>query len=313
VVRFLARYGTILTIVVMSGLFAVFLPSFRTSFNLVNLLGQSAIPGLFSLALTCCLKVGDFDFSIGATGSLSGLVVASLLVHGAGVGWAVGLGLLVGITVGVIQGVLVGYLGFDSFICTIATSLLILGASMGLTKGQSITLMSETSGEFVWIGRGGLHGIPFRFIVMLGFAVLIWILHVYTETGRGMEAIAGNAGAARLYGIRVGLSRMFCFVLSGVCSATAGIIMTSSVMSARAADNIQYILGALAACFVGASTVRVGQFHVWGTILGVFMTVVATNGLIILMVPSYVTKVSSGAILLIAILLSGLARQTLRS
>jgi ribose transport system permease protein len=105
---------------------------------------------------------------------------------------------------------------------------------------------------------------------------------------------------------------MLAFTISGLCSAAAGIVMTSSVMSARTTDNLQYILGALAACFIGASTVRIGQFHVWGTFVGVFIKVVATNGLIILMVPGFVTKIVEGMILLVAILLTILASRVTR-
>jgi ribose transport system permease protein len=173
-------------------------------------------------------------------------------------------------------------------------------------------LTPEIAERFGFIGRGSFQGIPVRFFILLVFSIPLWFFHAYTETGRGMEAIAGNAGAARLYGIKVDWVRMLSFIFSGVCSAMGGLVMTSSIMSARPTDNLHYILGALAACFIGASTLRIGLFHIGGTLLGVFLTVVATNGLIILMVPSYVTKVVTGTILLLAILLSIVASRFIR-
>jgi ribose transport system permease protein len=312
-VIFLARYGTILTFLALVIGFSAFLPAFHTSLNVFNILGQTAIVGLFSVALTCCLKLGDFDFSIGATGSLSGLVVAMLLVRGIDTSWAIGIALLMGVLIGIFNGVLVGYLKFNSFICTIGTSLVVFGISMGLTKGQSVILTPEIAGQFEYLGRGSFQQIPIRFLIMMVFSVPIWLFHAYTETGRGIEAIAGNAAAARLYGIRVDSIRMLSFVLSGICSSMGGVVMTSSLMSARPTDNLHYILGALAACFIGAGTIRIGLFHIGGTLLGVFMTVVATNGLIILMVPSYATKMATGAILLLAILLSIMASRFIRN
>lgn len=300
----IAKYGTIITFIVMVLFFMVFLPPFRSQMNLVNILGQTAILGLFSIALTCPLKVGDIDFSIGATASSCGIAAAMLLLKGIDIHWAIGISLAIGIVIGIFNGVLVGYLNFDSFICTIGTSLLIFGIAMGLTRGQNIFLGSEISDKFGLLGSSNVCGIPIRFLLMTLFAIPIWLFHAYTETGRGIEAIAGNATAARLYGINVNFIKMLSFVLSGLCASAAGIVITSSIMSARAADNLQYILGAMAACFIGASTMRIGQFHIGGTILGVFFTVVATNGFIILMVPSYVTKIVTGTILLIAILLS---------
>jgi ribose transport system permease protein len=301
-ILFGARFGTLIALLAMILTFAALLPPFRTQLNWINLAGQTAVVGIFAIALTCSLKMGDFDFSIGATASLSGVLLAKLLVGGMDLPLAAALGLLAGVVIGLINGTLVGYLKLDSFICTIATALLILGCCMGITKGQSIT--SGLPAAFEVIGRGRMAGIPVRFLIFVGIALPVWIIHAYTETGRRMEAVAGNVEAARLYGINVPRSRMLAFLMSGACSAVAGIVMTSSVMSARPTDNLQYLLGALAACFIGASTVRIGQFHVWGTFVGVLIKVIATNGLILLMVPGYVTKIAEGLILLTAILIT---------
>lgn len=89
----IAKYGTIITFIVMVLFFMVFLPPFRSQMNLVNILGQTAILGLFSIALTCPLKVGDIDFSIGATASLCGIAAAMLLLKGIDIHWAIGLSL----------------------------------------------------------------------------------------------------------------------------------------------------------------------------------------------------------------------------
>jgi ribose transport system permease protein len=76
-------------------------------------------------------------------------------------------------------------------------------------------------------------------------------------------------------------------------------------MSANATMGMPYMLDAFGACFIGASTVRIGQFHIWGTFVGVLIVVVAINGLIIMMVPGYLTEMIRGVILLLAIFMSG--------
>jgi len=308
----IAKYGTIITFILVALCFIVFLPAFRTTGNLINILGQTAILGLFSVGLTCCMKVGDIDFSIGATGSLCGIVVAVLMMKGIDMYLAICISLAIGIVIGVFNGILTGYLNFDSFICTIGTSLFVFGIATGLTGGKNILLQDIFDG-FGMIGSGNLGGIPIRFLLMVLIAIVIWLFHVYTETGRDIEAVAGNASAAHIYGVKVKFIKMLSFMLSGFCASAAGIVITSSIMSARAADNIGYILGAMAACFIGASVVRIGQFHIWGTLLGVFFTVVATNGFIIMMVPSFVTKIVAGTILLIAILLSIVATKLIKT
>jgi len=77
------------------------------------------------------------------------------------------------------------------------------------------------------------------------------------------------------------------------------------VMSANATLGLNYVLDAFGACFIGAATIRIGQFHIWGTFVGVLIVVVAVNGLIIMMVPGYLTDMIRGIILLLAIFMSG--------
>jgi len=299
---FLGRYGTIIILFAMILCFSILLPPFRSADNLLNLMGQTAILSIFAAGMTCCLKMGDFDLSIGAIAAITGIVVAKLLVNGSGIALAILGGLLTGTLVGLMNGVLVAYAGLSAFVCTLATMSVILGFAMGITKGISIWNIPNT---FAFIGRGDLLGIPNRFIIMILLLIVIWVIHAFTPTGRRMEAIGGNADASRLSGINVERNRLLGYLFSGICSAIAGIVLTSAVMSANPTQGTHYLLDAFGACFIGAATVRIGQFHIWGTFVGVLIVVVAINGLIIMMVPGYLTDMIKGMILLLAIFLSG--------
>jgi ribose transport system permease protein len=307
---FLGRYGTIIILFAMIMCFGALLPPFRSSANLLNLLGQMAILSIFATGMTCCLKMGDFDLSIGAIAAITGIVTAKLLVNGCSVALAVTGGLLTGTLLGFMNGVLVAYIGLSAFVCTLATMSVVLGFAMAITKGISIWNIPN---EFAFIGRGDLLGIPNRFSVMIVLLFFIWFIHAYTPTGRRMEAIGGNPEASRLSGINVERNRLLGYLFSGICSAIAGIVLTSAVMSANPTQGTHYLLDAFGACFIGAATVRIGQFHIWGTFVGVLIVVVATNGLIILMVPGYLTDMIKGMILLLAILLAGTAGKFLKS
>ena len=306
---YIGKYGTIIALGVMILFFSIMLPPFRSPENLVNLLGQLALLSIFAAGMTCCLKMGDFDLSIGAIAAITGIVVANLLVAGFSIPVAIGLGLLVGIACGVVNGLLVAYVELSAFVCTLATMSVILGASMAITKGISIWSLPEAFG---FIGRGDLLGIPNRFTIMIVLLFLLWLFHTYTPTGRRMEAIGGNPEASRMSGINVRFNRLLGFVLSGFCSSIAGIVLTSAVLSANATQGSTYLMDAFGACFIGAATVRIGQFHIWGTLVGVMIVVVAINGLIIMMVPGYYTSMIQGVILLLAILLSSTGTRLLR-
>jgi ribose transport system permease protein len=307
---YLGRYGTIIIFLAMILCFSILLPPFRSRDNLMNLLGQTAILSIFSVGMTCCLKMGDFDLSIGAIAAITGIVVAKLLVNGHGIPLSIFSGILIGVLLGLMNGLLVAYAGLSAFVCTLATMSVILGFSMGVTKGISIWNLPQS---FDFIGRGDLLRIPNRFSIMFILLIVVWFIHAYTPTGRRMEAIGGNAISARLSGINVEWNRLLGYVFSGICSAIAGIVLTSAVMSANPTQGTHYLLDAFGACFIGAATVRIGQFHIWGTFVGVLIVVVAINGLIILMVPGYLTDMIKGMILLLAIVMSGSVGKFLRS
>jgi len=306
---FLGRYGTIICLVAMVLVFSILLPPFRSLANIINLMGQVAILSIFAAGMTCCLKMADFDVSIGAVAAITGIVVSTMLVNDYSITMAITCGILTGVLAGLINGILVAYVGLSAFVCTLATMSVILGAAMAITKGISIWDLPKAFG---FIGRGDLIGIPNRFIIMIVLLVLLWFFHSYTTIGRRMEAIGGNPDASRLSGINVEFNRLLGFVLSGFCSAVAGIVLTSAVLSANAMQGTHYLMDAFGACFIGAATVRIGQFHIWGTFVGVLIVVIAINGLIIMMVPGYYTDMIKGIILLIAVVLSGVAGRFIR-
>ena len=57
----------------------------------------------------------------------------------------------------------------------------------------------------------------------------------------------------------------------------------------------------ITAAFIGAATFRFGEFNIFGTVVGVLVTQIAANGLILLGVPNYTTYVFQGVILLVAL------------
>jgi ribose transport system permease protein len=300
----LGKYGTIIWLLVMIAVFSILLPAFRSSNNMMNLLGQISILSIMAAGMTCCLKMGDFDLSVGATAALTSVVVAKLLVANAGIPIAVLSGLGVGLFIGLLNGFFVAYIGLPAFVCTLATSSIILGVGIAATKGVAIWNLPDA---FEFIGRGDFYGIPTRFILMICLLMVLWFIHTYTPSGRRMEAIGGNPVSSRLSGIRVERHRLLGYVFSDVCAAIAGIVLASSAMSGNATQGVPYVLDAFGAAFIGAATIKIGQFHIWGTLIGVLIVVVAVNGLVILMVPGYFTDMIKGVILLFAIMLSGVS------
>ena len=133
-----------------------------------------------------------------------------------------------------------------------------------------------------------------------------------TEAGRRMDAVGGNAEASRLAGINVRRYRFAAFVIAAVVAAVAGVVLAAGRTGSAVTlvgNQGSYLLQAFTACFLGAVTLREGEFHFFGTAVGVLLMTVTFSGLIILGVPGYAQTIANGAILIAALAFAGLARR----
>jgi ribose transport system permease protein len=257
--------------------------------------------------MTIVMAAGDFDLSVGTLASLCGVIVADLLIKGLDVGPSIAIALTVGAVAGAFNGLLVAYAGLSAFVATLATMTAYRGLSLWYTGGS--TLFSGLNEAFRPIGQGATGSIPNAVLIMVGVLVLAWFLLEQTTLGRRLYAIGGNAEAAFLAGINVRLLRMVAFVCSGIGAAIAGIVLTSRLFSAHPTAGEPLMLNAIAAVFLGMTMFREGEAHVPGALFGVLILGVLSNGLNILQVNSYLQIVLTGVIIILAVLVSGLARR----
>jgi ribose transport system permease protein len=181
------------------------------------------------------------------------------------------------------------------------------GAALLYTDGA--TIFSGIPESFRWIGQGSLGVIPTPVIIMLVVVVIAWVLMEQTVFGRRLYAIGGNPEASYLVGINVRKLRLFSYVLSGLGASLAGVILTSRLFSAHPQAGNPFMLNAAAAVFLGATAFREGEPHVIGTLLGVLIMGVLSNGMNILGINPYIQAILTGVIIVLAVLLSGLSRR----
>ena len=302
------RYGTFAGFLVLVLVFAALRPAtFLSPGNLRNIMEQVAILAIVSFTMTIVMVAGDFDLSVGTLASLAGVVGAGLLVRGVPVAPAVLLALLLGALLGMLNGILVAYTNLSAFVATLATMTAFRGVSLWYTDGA--TLFSGLPEQFRFLGQGRAAGLPVPVLVMLGMLVLVWLLLEQTTPGRRLYAIGGNAEAAHLAGIDVARLRTLAFVLSGTGASLAGVLLTSRLFSAHPLAGEPLMLNSIAAVFLGMTMFKEGEPHPLGTLVGVLILGVLGNGLTLLGVNSYLQQILTGAIIVLSVLLSGLARR----
>jgi ribose transport system permease protein len=285
--------------------------------NWLNITQQVSILGVVALTMTVVMAMGDFDLSVGAMASLGGIVAALLFQQGQSVPVAVGAALLVGVAGGLANGFLVSYVGIAPFVATLGTLTMFSGAAFSISAGKTI-FGRAIPAEFSDFARGGITlGVineqtvllPNLTILALIVAVVTWFVLEHTTFGQRLYAIGGNREATRLSGVRVRLLRMAAFVVTGFGAALAGLMSVSRLASANPTQGDGYMLDAIAAVFLGVTMSQEGDPHIFGTVIGVLILGVLANGLTQMQIDSYIQRILTGAIIVLAVTLSSLSRR----
>lgn len=297
----LRRYGTPAALGLVCAAFALSSPgAFATVGNFVNLTQQMALLAIIALAATFVMVVGEFDLSVSAQASWAGIATFALLQSGVGVGPAL-LGTLSACAAfGAVSGVLVAFYEVPSFIATLSVGTVIGGFTFWASAGA--TLFGGVPPGFRALGRGLLGGVPVTTLWMAALFAGGSLLLAQTEFGRRLYAIGGNREAARLAGVPVRRDMVLAFVLAGVSSGLAGVLLAARLGSAHPTGGGGFLLQAYAAVFLGMTAFREGEPNVAGTLVGAAIIAVLANGLTILNVPSFVQDMATGAIIVAAVL-----------
>jgi ribose/xylose/arabinose/galactoside ABC-type transport system permease subunit len=154
--------------------------------------------------------------------------------------------------------------------------------------------------------------IPVPVVFMVICFVVFYFLSTRTVFGRSVYCIGGNEEAARLSGINVWRTRLTIYALTGFLSALAGVILSSRIMagSSKIAGGLEFEV--IAAVIIGGTSLSGGQGSIVGTFLGVLFIGLLGNGMVLLGVDPFAQEVISGLIILAAVLISEIQKQTHR-
>lgn len=307
--RLLGRYGAVFVLVAMVVVFVILEPhSFATRSNLVNVLNQSALTAIIAMGLTFPLVAGEFDLSVGYQASFAGVMAAGLMQK-SGLSIPVAILAVVGIAVliGLANGLIVTRVGVNALVTTLGVGTVVVGLNYAYTNGLPVTLTNPQS--FINLTFKKLGGIPYPVYVMVVVAVILWVLLNRTAVGQSMQAVGGNAEAARLSGIRVNRVRIATFVIASVCAGITGVLLASRTGSGAVDGGDSYLLSAFAATFFGSAVLREGQFHIVGTLIGVLTVSVGFNAMAILGLETYYQYLFQGTLLILAVGVGTMARR----
>jgi len=299
-----ARYGTVAAALVIFVAFALASDRFLSVNNISNILIQISVLMIVSSGLTFAVASGEFDLSVGQVASLSGVLVAGLMIWtGLPVAVAMILAVLAGVAIGVVNGLLVTRLRIPSLIATLAMGPIALGLNYAYTNGDSIYASMPAS--FYYIATGKVFGIlPIPVIIALLVVAIFYVLLNKTRLGRGVVATGANIQAARLSGIRVNRCRLTALALSGLGAAMGGVMLTARLGTGQSGAGDAYLLDSLTAVFLGMTAFKPGRATVQGTLVGVVIIGMLDNGLNLLGAPFYLQNEVRGLVMIAAVSLA---------
>jgi len=306
---FFQTYGLLLSLLLLCLGLSLASDRFLTVDNLINVLRQASINGIISIGMMIVILTRGLDLSVGSVLALSTVISADLLVRGevsplGAIIVAVGIGTLAGL----ISGVLVTFVKIPPFIATLGMMTFARGAALQYTGGKPITGLGELGEGIRYIGSADIGGVPVPIIVAILVYILAYLFLNQTPFGRFIYAMGNNEKAAYLSGLPVRGIKLFVYAVSGSLASLAGIILIARLNSAQPTAGTLFEFNAIAAVVVGGTSFNGGEGTVWGTLIGVLIIAVLSNGLNLLAIPSFYQDIASGAVIALALLLYRLIR-----
>ncbi len=278
-------------------------PAFLTRTNLENLLVQSSIVAIPSLAMMMCLVMGDFDLSVGSVVAFAGAITCTLILSGVPTPLAMGAGMIAGACVGLFNGLVVTRLKVTPFIATMATLVIVRGITLVYTNGHDVIVSDPTLKLLV--GARPL-GIPMPIVLAAAAGVLAWWMLNRVRFGRWVSAIGSNRDAAVVTGLSVDRIRIMIYVLVGLGAGLWGLFLSAQLQKGSGLLGIGFELTAITVVILGGTSLKGGRGTVAGTILGALMLETIRNGLNLLNVPVAYQRISVGIVLVAALAVLGL-------
>jgi D-allose transport system permease protein len=297
------KYSTLIIMALIVIVFGVLRPgSFLKFDNLLKITEQSSITILLACGEFFAILLAGIDLSVGSVMALSGVVMAKFMVGGAHPVVAVLLGgILLGAVLGAFNGFLVNITRLPAFIITLGTQLIFRGLTMVFSGARAVAGLPGAFSTFI-AGRI-LFVIPNLFIIAFIVAAFLTFFSLKTKAGRNLYAIGGNTQAAWFAGININLHTLLAFILSGICSALAGMVNIARLSAAEPNAGTGYETYAIAAVIIGGTSFFGGQGVIPKVVVGGIIIGIINNGLNMMGLSSFYQQIAMGSMIIVAVTL----------
>ncbi len=292
-------------LLLLCAIIAAINPNFLSFGNFVRITQSAMIPLVLGIGATFIILMGSIDLSVEGVLTAGAVILSVLALNGANDNdfglLAVFAVLLVGAFIGFVNGLIHVKLRIPSFMTTLGTWFIGVGAANALLGGMA-TRINDPMIRGLAIER--FLGFPWGVWLALGCFLIAIVIQNHTRFGRYLYALGGGEDLAALSGISVGRVRIAAFTLAGVFYAVGGILAAAQLGLGNAQIGNGRLFTTVTAVVVGGTALSGGQGGVVQTLVGVLIVVVLSNGMVLMGVPPSVQIGVQGLMIIAAVALS---------
>ncbi len=300
-------FGLLSIIVIFFGIISP--ERFLTRQSFTSITSQLPELGLLTLAMFLPMLSGGLNLCIIGTANLTSLLMAWIFVHyiplDAGmmiqISWfflALTGAIILAILIGTITGALVTYIGIHPILVTLATTTIVNGIGISLSRGAAISSMPET---VTILGSANVFGIPLTMFLFLFIAVALGLLLERTKLGKCIYMIGSNINATYFSGINTHRVQISIYILSSILCVFAGLVMMARFNSARMGYGDSYLLLTILAIILGGTNPFGGFGRVFGVVCALFVLQTMATGLNLIGGSPHFSLAMWGVLLLVAL------------
>ena len=290
------QFGMLVVFAVLFIGCVIFVPNFASFINMKGLGLAISMSGMVACGMLFCLASGDFDLSVASVIACAGVTTAVVINLTESMWIGIAAGLLLGAISGLVNGFVIARLKINALITTLATMQIVRGLAYIISDGKAVGIEDE---RFFTLGYANWFGLPAPIWLTVACLIVFGLLLNKTTFGRNTLAIGGNEEAARLAVVR---TKIIIFVISGVVSAAAGIILASRMTSGQPMTSIGYELIVISACVLGGVSLKGGIGKISYVVAGILILGTVENAMNLLNISPFSQYVVRGVILLAAVI-----------
>ncbi|MGA7815177.1 L-arabinose ABC transporter permease AraH [Caballeronia sp.] len=293
------KSGIVMVFVILFATLSLTVPDFISSRNIQGLLLSVTLIGSISVTMMFVLALGEVDLSVASIVAFAGVVASTLITSTHSLTLGIVGGVLAGGAVGLVNGVLIARWKINSLIVTLAMMEVVRGLAFITSHGDAVMISEES---FFELGGGSFLGISYPIWSNIVGFVLFGFLLKKTVFGKNVLAVGGNGEAALLAGLPVMRIKIAVFVLQGLVTGFAGVMLASRMSLGDPKTSVGLELGVISACVLGGVSLTGGVATISGVLVGVLIMGSVQDAMSLLNVPTFYQYLIRGGILLLAVL-----------